>query len=164
MRDYEILHESISKGKGGLSLFENPQKVKITNSEIIPIVPLNKEQEKSVNSFLSDNKLSVVTGPPGTGKSQVVVSALLNAWAQGKTVLFSSSNNTAVDVIKERLDEFDSNTPLYIRAGSKEKNNIQDVLQTVYMMCSEPEDININEIKEEEKKLTRKIKEISKQK
>tara|TARA_A100001388_G_C28773486_1_gene505520 strand:+ start:629 stop:4834 length:4206 start_codon:yes stop_codon:yes gene_type:complete len=163
MRDYEILHESISKGKGGLSLFENPQKVKITNSEIIPIVPLNKEQEKSVNSFLSDNKLSVVTGPPGTGKSQVVVSALLNAWAQGKTVLFSSSNNTAVDVIKERLDEFDSNTPLYIRAGSKEKNNIQDVLQTVYMMCSEPEDININEIKEEEKKLTRKIKEISKQ-
>ena len=149
--------ESAKKDKGGLSIFESLQKTKTDEMDIIPLVELNSQQKKSVKSFLSGNKLSVVTGPPGTGKSQVVLSTLLNAWAEGKTVLFSSSNNTAVDVIKERLDNFDSNTPLYIRAGSRERNNIQDVLKTVLMHCQEPEDINLAEIKEKQKNLISEI-------
>ncbi len=157
MRDYERMTESAKKDKGGLSIFESLQKTKTDEMDIIPLVELNSQQKKSVKSFLSGNKLSVVTGPPGTGKSQVVLSTLLNAWAEGKTVLFSSSNNTAVDVIKERLDNFDSNTPLYIRAGSRERNNIQDVLKTVLMHCQEPEDINLAEIKEKQKNLISQI-------
>ena len=157
MNDYESMSDSLSKSKGGLSIFENKQKVKTGKIDLIPLVELNNEQEKSVKNFLSGNKLSVVTGPPGTGKSQVVLSALLNAWAAGKTVLFSSSNNTAVDVIKRRLDDFDSNTPLYVRAGSRERNNIQDALRSALMLCQEPQDININEIKKKEKELTLKI-------
>ncbi len=157
MRDYERMTESAKKDKGGLSIFESLQKTKTDEMDIIPLVELNSQQKKSVKSFLSGNKLSVVTGPPGTGKSQVVLSTLLNAWAEGKTVLFSSSNNTAVDVIRERLDNFDSNTPLYIRAGSRERNNIQDVLKTVLMHCQEPEDINLAEIKEKQKNLISQI-------
>ena len=162
MRDYDGMSNSLAKSKGGLSIFENKQKVKTAKIDLIPLVELNNEQEKSVKNFLSDNKLSVVTGPPGTGKSQVVLSALLNAWAAGKTVLFSSSNNTAVDVIKERLDDFDSNTPLYVRAGSRERNNIQDALRSALMLCQEPENININEIKRKEKELIITIDQIKK--
>ena len=71
----------------------------------------------------------MVTGPPGCGKSQVVLSVLLNAWACGQSVLFVSSNNNAVDVVRERLDRLDSAVPIAVRAGSKEKNNAVGLLR-----------------------------------
>jgi very-short-patch-repair endonuclease len=60
----------------------------------------------------------VVTGPPGTGKSQVVVSILANAYLRGQRVLFSSRNHKAIDVVETRINGF-SDTPLVIRLGTK---------------------------------------------
>ena len=160
MRDYEALEKNISKSPGGLDIFNKQQQIKKNSSTLLPLVNLNSEQEKAVKSFLSSDKLSVVTGPPGTGKSQVVLSALLNAWAQGKTVLFSSSNNTAVDVIKERLDEFNAGFPLYVRAGARNRNNIDEVLQQTLMLGQAPDDIDIKQINLKEKELTKKADEL----
>jgi KaiC/GvpD/RAD55 family RecA-like ATPase len=36
------------------------------------------------------NKLTVVTGPPGTGKSQLVLNLIANAIVNDKSVLFAS--------------------------------------------------------------------------
>ena len=160
MRDYEALENKISASPGGLDIFNKQQQIKKNSSTLLPLVNLNTEQEKAVKSFLSSDRLSVVTGPPGTGKSQVVLSALLNAWAQGKTVLFSSSNNTAVDVIKERLDEFNAGFPLYVRAGAKNRNNIDEVLQQTLMLGQAPDDIDIKKLDLKEKELTKKADEL----
>ena len=84
MRDYENLEKNISSSPGGLTIFNKQQKTEKTEMELMPLVQLNQDQERAVKTLLSKNPLSVITGPPGTGKSQVVVSALLNAWAQGK--------------------------------------------------------------------------------
>jgi hypothetical protein len=96
---------------------------------VLPVTTLNPAQQRAVESILGNKPLTVVSGPPGCGKSQVVVSALLNAWASGKSVLFASNNNSAVDVVRQRLERFESEFPIAVRAGNKEKNNIVELLR-----------------------------------
>ncbi len=70
--------------------------------EIAPVVPLSRTQREAARAGLR-RPLTVVTGPPGTGKSQVVVAVLASMALAGKSVLFASKNNRAVDVVRERL-------------------------------------------------------------
>ncbi len=70
---------------------------------LLEVLPLNSEQRQALLQGLS-NPLTVITGPPGTGKSQVVTSLLINAGWLGKTVLFASKNNKAVDVVETRVN------------------------------------------------------------
>ncbi len=79
-------------------------------------LPLNREQREAVQRALTE-RLTVITGPPGTGKSQVVTALLINAVVQGQRVLFASKNNKAVDVVEERLNGFGSR-PVLLRLGS----------------------------------------------
>ena len=71
---------------------------------ILEVLPLNTEQRQAVVQGLAA-PLTVVTGPPGTGKSQVVTSLLANLAWQGGSVLFSSKNNHAVDVVESRVND-----------------------------------------------------------
>jgi len=80
-----------------------------------------------VTDALKSTPVTVISGPPGCGKSQVVLSLLLDAWANGTSVLFASNNNKAVDVVRERLERFESEFPIAARAGSK--GNIGDTLR-----------------------------------
>ena len=73
-----------------------------SGQDIIEITPLNDEQRTAIRSALV-NRLTVVTGPPGTGKSQVVLNVIANALLHDETVLFGSKNTRAVDVVIERL-------------------------------------------------------------
>lgn len=77
---------------------------------------LNRTQENATDSSRK-NKLTVVTGPPGTGKSQLVVSAVANAWIDDATVLVTSTNNAAVDVAVQRAA--DLSKTLLMRTGNK---------------------------------------------
>lgn len=62
-------------------------------------------------------RLTVATGPPGTGKSQLVTNAVATAVASGQTVLVASSNNTAVDEVAERCTAVAPG--LLVRTGAK---------------------------------------------
>jgi very-short-patch-repair endonuclease len=79
--------------------------------------PLNAEQRTAVRQALSE-PLTVITGPPGTGKSQVVTSILVNAAWRGLRVLFASKNNKAVDVVMERINGL-SPQPIMLRLGTR---------------------------------------------
>jgi very-short-patch-repair endonuclease len=85
--------------------------------DIIEVVHLNDEQRTAVHSAF-ENNFTIVTGPPGTGKSQVVVSVLANAYIRGERVLFTSRNNKAVDVVETRINSFSSH-PLIVRGGTR---------------------------------------------
>ena len=54
----------------------------IPKSALVEVVPLNDEQRRAVHAGL-ERPLTVVTGPPGTGKSQVVIALLANAYLRG---------------------------------------------------------------------------------
>lgn len=85
---------------------------------ILEVLALNTEQRQAVVQGLSA-PLTVVTGPPGTGKSQVVTSLLVNQAWYGGNVLFSSRNNHAVDVVETRVNALGP-SPLLLRLGKDE--------------------------------------------
>lgn len=85
---------------------------------LIEVLPMNTEQRAAVRAALSAPH-TVVTGPPGTGKSQVVTNLLVNAAWRGMKVLFASKNNKAVDVVEARVNAL-GNRPVLIRLGSRE--------------------------------------------
>jgi hypothetical protein len=69
---------------------------------LLQVLPLNQGQELAARAALAEG-FSVVTGPPGTGKSQLVVDLLASCAHAGKPVLFASKNNKAIDVVRARL-------------------------------------------------------------
>jgi very-short-patch-repair endonuclease len=85
---------------------------------LIEVLPMNTEQRAALAAALSA-QLTVVTGPPGTGKSQVVTNLLINAAWQGMKVLFASKNNKAVNVVEARVNGM-GNRPVLLRLGSGE--------------------------------------------
>ena len=87
------------------------------DQRITEVVPLNEEQRSAVQSAFRDD-LTVVTGPPGTGKSQIVTTVIANAWMREQSVLFASHNHKAVDVVEERVNDLASK-PLMIRTGRR---------------------------------------------
>ena len=91
-----------------------------TAYQITEIVPLNEEQRSAVKSAFRDD-LTVVTGPPGTGKSQIVTTVIANAWMRQQSVLFASHNHKAVDVVEERVNDLASK-PLMIRTGRRARD------------------------------------------
>ena len=79
---------------------------------------MNANQRQAVAALMSQT-LSVVTGPPGTGKSQVVCSGIANARLTGQTAIFASKNHKAIDAVVNRFRDKE-NRPLIVRANSKE--------------------------------------------
>ncbi len=89
----------------------------LQEEELIQISDIDDSQKKAVlNAF--NNKLSVITGPPGSGKTQVILNILANAVLQNKKVLVASKNNKAVDNVKDRFDKIDD-FGFFLRFGSK---------------------------------------------
>lgn len=86
--------------------------------QLINVTPLDKSQKQAVANAMNA-RVSVITGPPGTGKTQVIENILANALLKGKKVLVASKNNKAVENVKERFDKID-NTTYLIRFGAKQ--------------------------------------------
>lgn len=104
------------------------------HSDILEVLPLNTEQYQAVERSLNQD-LTIVTGPPGTGKSQVVTDILVNMASQGKSALFTSKNNKAVDVVYNRINGL-VNKPVMLRVGGNAYANelaelIENILTTV---------------------------------
>ena len=63
---------------------------------------LNEEQLEAVDSGLT-SPLTVITGPPGTGKSQCVTALVQSTVAADGRVLVAARNHQALDAIEERI-------------------------------------------------------------
>lgn len=64
----------------------------------------NLSQITAVENALT-NKISIIEGPPGTGKTQTILNIIANAVMSGKTVLVVSNNNSATDNVFEKLQK-----------------------------------------------------------
>ena len=63
--------------------------------------------------------LTLVIGPPGTGKSFTIAQLILDAVARGQTVLLSSKMNKAVDVVVEKLKPHLGSLTVILRGGDR---------------------------------------------
>ena len=64
---------------------------------------LNSTQENAVNKVLYSRDVSIVHGPPGTGKTTTLVEAIYETLHREPQVLVCAQSNTAVDWISEKL-------------------------------------------------------------
>lgn len=90
-----------------------------TKPSSIPMVAplqINFSQEQILQRCVN-SAVTVVTGPPGTGKSQIVVNLIANAWVHKESTLITSTNNAAVDVAADRANSLARG--LVIRTGNK---------------------------------------------
>ena len=86
--------------------------------ELINVVPMDDSQRMAVCNALN-SRVSVVVGPPGCGKTQLILNLLANSVVRGKKVLVASKNNNAVDNVKDRFAAFDPNG-CFLRFGKKD--------------------------------------------
>lgn len=76
-----------------------PRKVNLSNLQ------LNEKQKEAVKNIVDAEQLSIVHGPPGTGKTTTLVAAIEQLIAQNAgTILVTAPSNTAVDLLTEKLD------------------------------------------------------------
>ena len=67
------------------------------------VTPVDQSQEAALLKIKAGKSL-VIHGPPGTGKSQVIVNIIADAMAHGKKVLVVSQKRAALDVVYKRLE------------------------------------------------------------
>ncbi|NDU73858.1 AAA family ATPase [Actinomadura sp. DSM 109109] len=81
------------------------------------VTPLacNEAQSAILLSAMT-RRLTVATGPPGTGKSQLVANLVATALADGQRVLVASTNNEAVDEVHRRCERLAEGS--VVRTGS----------------------------------------------
>lgn len=65
---------------------------------------LNESQMLAVEKAFN-SQISVIEGPPGTGKTQTILNILANILMQNGSVAVVSNNNTAVDNVYEKLEK-----------------------------------------------------------
>ena len=104
-------------------IVKEPSPRKNHESCVIDTELMNANQRQAVAALMSQN-LSVVTGPPGTGKSQVVCSGIANARLAGQTAIFASRNHKAIDAVVNRFRDKEDR-PLIVRTNSKEEPTLK---------------------------------------
>ncbi len=80
--------------------------LKEENSKPIEIFPFgfNVSQKEAVNKAFSSS-LSIIEGPPGTGKTQTILNIIANAVMNGQSVAVVSNNNSATKNVYEKLEK-----------------------------------------------------------
>ena len=66
---------------------------------------LNAAQGEAATAVWSRAPLTILHGPPGTGKTRTLVTAMAGLVEAGEKVLATAPSNMAVDVLVERLSE-----------------------------------------------------------
>ncbi|MCW3119209.1 MAG: family ATPase [Chitinophagaceae bacterium] len=64
---------------------------------------LNESQQKAVEAIIRNTSITIVHGPPGTGKTTTLIEAIIQLIKNGEKVLVSAPSNTAVDNIAKGL-------------------------------------------------------------
>lgn len=64
---------------------------------------LNESQQQAVKAILQNEDITIVHGPPGTGKTTTLIEAIVQLVKNGEKVLVSAPSNTAVDNIAKGL-------------------------------------------------------------
>ncbi|MGP4039554.1 AAA domain-containing protein [Gracilibacillus sp. D59] len=126
LSDYEKFVEMLAQGQEDLGVVSEFLDIKVQETgEEVDNLPSNKDQsfqeklaqeknkyyvldtdasQEKILDALDHEKGMVVHGPPGTGKSQVIVNMISNAIAKGQRVMLVTQKRAALDVVYQRLD------------------------------------------------------------
>ncbi|VTX48069.1 RecBCD enzyme subunit RecD [uncultured Actinomyces sp.] len=74
------------------------------SDHLIMPFPSNIDQRNAIRAALT-HQMSIIDGPPGTGKTQTILNLIASLIAQGKTVGVVAGANSAVDNVVDKLAE-----------------------------------------------------------
>jgi ATP-dependent RNA/DNA helicase IGHMBP2 len=101
---------------------------------------LNHSQQNAVAAITQNKNITIVHGPPGTGKTTTLIEAIVQLIKAGEKILVSAPSNTAVDNICKGLIE---KGVLLLRAGNTSK-----VDETIFLHTLEGKLANSKQQKE----------------
>ena len=102
-----------------------PKKDKEFDSVLLFPFGINSSQYQAVKNAM-ENQISVIEGPPGTGKTQTILNIIANLIYNGKSVAVVSNNNSATENVFEKLKQFDFD---YICATLGRRENKENFIQ-----------------------------------
>lgn len=106
---------------------------------------LNESQQNAVHRTTNALDVSVIHGPPGTGKTTTLVAAIQLIAQEEQTVLVSAPSNTAVDLLTERLAQAGLDV---VRVGNISRIDESIINHTLDARLSlHPESKNIKKVK-----------------
>lgn len=157
-QDYENLIETVQGGEGNEFLekildasipnVDSEHDVDDDESKIM----LDDVRDRDLNMILESDasqdrvvldsqnqKITVVRGPPGTGKSQVIVNIISNALSKNQTVLVVCQKRAALDVVHQRLGK--KNIGKYAVLLNREKEDRAKMYQQLKQIIDESQDL-----------------------
>ena len=94
--------EARELARGDRSLGDPRELDAITPDDEFLVRDADSTQQQAIGLALGGRN-GVISGPPGTGKSQTIANLIAECVARGKTVLFVAEKRAALDVVLERL-------------------------------------------------------------
>lgn len=105
----------------------------------------NSSQYEAVENAIY-NRISVVEGPPGTGKTQTILNIIANIIVRNMNCQIVSNNNTAIENIDEKLKKYNLDFFVALLGRNKNKELFVEQQNNNIPDFSEYEDMNINDI------------------
>ncbi len=101
-----------------MALFgQEPDSPKPAGHAELPVPANLSPSQYAILQSVHTNSLSMVSGPPGTGKTFTAAALALDQIKRNKTVLLASRNDTALDAFQDILENSYQMDELIIRAG-----------------------------------------------
>ncbi|MEM8909115.1 MAG: ATP-binding protein, partial [Bacteroidota bacterium] len=93
-----------------------PSRNPATFNTVVAPIALSQSQEKVIESA-EKYTLSLVNGPPGTGKSFTIAALATHFLAEGKSILIASKSNQAIEVIANKIEQDFQLQDIVVKAG-----------------------------------------------
>lgn len=121
------------------------------SEEIAPLPVLLSARQEEILKSASTQTLSMVNGPPGTGKSFTIAAIAADRLSRGETVLIAAKNEQAVNVIADKLDRDFELPKIAIRANRSDyrrhlRRRLRDWLNGLGMKRISPNQMKKNRI------------------
>jgi ATP-dependent RNA/DNA helicase IGHMBP2 len=106
--------------------FDKNESTKIKSDNLEISSSLNPSQKNAILNLLNSNDLFLIHGPPGTGKTTVIIESVKNLVSSGEVILLTASSNLAVDLLTEKTNELNINV---LRLGNPVRVS-ENILET----------------------------------
>lgn len=129
------------------------------------VTPVDQSQEEALLSIRHGRSV-VVHGPPGTGKSQVILNLIADALARGQKVLVCSQKRAALDVVYHRLHEIGLSrfaALVHDYRGDRNKifRHIRRQIEDIETFTAERQDLNLDKWQRDFRRAARRIDEFN---
>jgi len=126
----------------------------VPESAVAHLGHLNESQREAIRNILGAEHLSLIHGPPGTGKTTTLVAAVVELVKTESRVLFCTPSNSAADLVTMRLAEMGLNV---VRTGNISRVEEEVLRHTLDIQIADhPDTAQVKKLRKEAAELRKK--------